>query len=58
MNKPYFPQDFVHSDFPEPITTVKGIEVKYWDGGFATPLLKKYFPGLYLRLFGHIDHEV
>lgn len=56
--EPYFPADFVHSDFPEPVTTVKGLEVRYWDGAYATDLLRKYFPGLFMRLFGKIDHEV
>ena len=51
-------QDFVHSDFPEPITKVKHIEVRYWEGEFALGLIRKYWPALYNKLTINIDFEV
>lgn len=58
MSHPQFPPDFVHSDFPEPITKVKGIDVQHWDGGYACELMRKYWPAIYMRLFGKVDYEV
>lgn len=56
--EPQFPPDFVHSDFPEPIPQVRGMTVQYWDGGYATELLRKYFPNVMFKLFGDVDFEV
>lgn len=59
MKRDYqFPPDFVHSDFPEPMSHVRGIEVQYWDGGYAIELIRKYFPHIMVKLFGKVDYEI
>lgn len=51
-------QDFVHSEFPEPITRIKHVEVRYWEGEFAMGLIRKYWPALYNKLTINVDFEV
>lgn len=56
--KPLPQPDFVHTDFPSPKKTIKGIEVQVWDEEYAESLLKKYWPHLYLPKPTKVDYEV